>query len=144
MSQLSFNELLRKGDKSGWIKKRREAMKCTANDLEEAWKRHRKKHKQLIASEKTKGQRVLVDRATGNVKGLRFQTSRAFLEKGKPNQKSSLSNPRSSYEERKESTPLENARSMKKKGGKRRKTRKRKTRKKTKRRRKRKKKTRRR
>ena len=92
MSQLSANELLRKGDKEGWIKKRRELMKCSPIDLENAWKRNVKKYKLVKPDEKTKAQALLVNRAIEASKGSRFQSSRAFLEKDKVKQKSSLKN----------------------------------------------------
>ena len=92
MSQLSANELLRKGDKEGWIKKRRELMKCSPIDLENAWKRNVKKYKLVKPDEKTKAQDLLVNRAMADSKGSRFQFSRAFLEKDKLKQKSSLKN----------------------------------------------------
>ena len=92
MSQLSANELLRKGDKEGWIKKRRELMKCSPIDLENAWKRNVKKYKLVKPDEKTKAQDLLVNRAIADSKGSRFQFSRAFLEKDKLKQKSSLKN----------------------------------------------------
>tara|TARA_B100001287_G_scaffold40478_1_gene29666 strand:- start:95 stop:598 length:504 start_codon:yes stop_codon:yes gene_type:complete len=90
MSQLSANELLRKGDKEGWIKKRRELMQCSREHLEEAWKRHVKKYKVVKPDERTKAEKELVHRATALSKGARYQHSRAFLERGRPKSKSSL------------------------------------------------------
>ena len=92
MSQLSANELLRKGDKEGWIKKRRELMQCSRGHLEEAWKRNVKKYKVVKPDERTKAEKALVKRATAVSKGARYQHSRAFLEQGRPNKKSSLRN----------------------------------------------------
>ena len=92
MSQLSANELLRKGDKEGWIKKRRELMKCSPIDLENAWKRNVKKYKLVKPDEKTKAEALLVNRAIAASKGSRFQSSRAFLEKDKLKKKSPLKN----------------------------------------------------
>lgn len=92
MSQLTANELLRKGDKEGWIKKRRELMKCSPIDLENAWKRNVKKYKLVKPDERTKAEALLVNRAIAASKGSRFQSSRAFLEKDKVKQKSSLKN----------------------------------------------------
>ena len=90
MSQLSANELLRKGDKEGWIKKRRELMQCSRAHLEEAWKRNVKKYKVVKPDERTKAEKELVHRATALSKGARYQHSRAFLERGRPKSKSSL------------------------------------------------------
>tara|TARA_B100000963_G_C22539372_1_gene631452 strand:+ start:168 stop:662 length:495 start_codon:yes stop_codon:yes gene_type:complete len=108
MSQLSSNELLRKGDKEGWMEKRREALMCTQKDLEEAWERTLAKFKIVKPDERTKAEIAMVKRATAASKGSRFQFSRAFLEKNKPRTKSKLR--KESYQSTNALTPKERAR----------------------------------
>ena len=90
MSQLSANELLRNGDREGWIKKRMEIKKCTPRDLENAWKRNVERYKLVKPDERTKAEKEMVQRATVFPKGSKFRDTRVWTEKDKPMPKSKL------------------------------------------------------